>query len=176
MGVRFPSLALIFEKNGTFMNKIITLDSGILEKLKGYNVKMTISQVVIFFSRLGYNITKTMIQNYVRVSVLPPPENKRHYTKNHVLLILIIEHLKIIYSLEEIKLIFKPVLDMVFIEKTCAMPEIYKIFCDYYEKKTAALLDTKPEGDGLFLLTLSAAAESAACKNFILKNQTTCLC
>ena len=36
-----------------------------------FNEEMTISQVVRFFKRNGKNFTKTMIQNYVRVGVIP---------------------------------------------------------------------------------------------------------
>ena len=40
--------------------------------LETFNDEMTISQVVRFFNRYGKNFTKTMIQNYVRVGVIPP--------------------------------------------------------------------------------------------------------
>ncbi len=72
--------------------------------------ELTISQVVKFFERQGRNFTKTMIQNYVRVGVLPPPVDKRYYTKDHLVLLTLIDNLKSIYSLDEIKLVLEPVI------------------------------------------------------------------
>lgn len=79
-----------------------------LENIHNYNDKMTISQVVRFFERQGIYFTKTMIQNYVRQSVIPPPYEKRYYTKIHLLLLVLIDSVKEIYSLEEIRDILRP--------------------------------------------------------------------
>lgn len=78
--------------------------------LTTFNDEMTISQVVRFFEKRGRSFTKTMIQNYVRVGVLPPPVDKRYYTKNHLILLTLIDNLKSIYSLEEIRSVFAPIL------------------------------------------------------------------
>lgn len=51
-----------------------------------------------------------MIQNYVRVGVIPPPVDKRYYTKNHLILLTLVDNLKLIYSLDEIKTLFGPIL------------------------------------------------------------------
>jgi len=96
--------------------KIIKLSStitstNIFKNFDNYNDTMTISQVVRFFERHGLIFTKTMIQNYVRVSLLPPPVDRRYYTKNHLILLTIIYNLKEVYSLDEIKKIFKPIMD-----------------------------------------------------------------
>lgn len=79
-------------------------------KLNTFNDEMTISQVVRFFNKQGKSFTKTMIQNYVRVGVLPPPVDRRYYTKNHLVLLTLIDNLKAIYSLDEIKLVLAPIL------------------------------------------------------------------
>ncbi|NLK98749.1 DUF1836 domain-containing protein [Defluviitalea saccharophila] len=79
-------------------------------ELNTFNDEMTISQVVRFFNKQGKNFTKTMIQNYVRVGVLPPPLDRRYYTKNHLILLSLIDNLKAIYSLDEIKLVLAPIL------------------------------------------------------------------
>lgn len=78
-------------------------------KIATLNDELTISQVVKFFERQGRSFTKTMIQNYIRVGVLPPPVDKRYYTKDHLVLLTLIDNLKTIYSLEEIKTIFHPI-------------------------------------------------------------------
>ena len=79
-------------------------------QLNTFNDEMTISQVVRFFNKQGKNFTKTMIQNYVRVGVLPPPLDRRYYTRNHLILLSLIDNLKAIYSLDEIKLVLAPIL------------------------------------------------------------------
>jgi DNA-binding transcriptional MerR regulator len=51
-----------------------------------------------------------MIQNYVRIGLVPPPVDKRYYTKNHLILLALVDQLKEIYSLEDIKKVFAPIL------------------------------------------------------------------
>ena len=150
-------------------------DLGILDILKGYNDKMTISQAVIFFERQGYSITKTMIQNYIRVYVLPPPVNKRWYTKNHILMILLIDCLKTIYSLDEIRGLFAPVVEDAFSNDNPDnnMAVIYKSFCDYYENKFKSIsAQIKTDREGPYINNLFVAAESVACRNYIVNSNS----
>ena len=91
------------------IGKQVALDYETLD-LHTFNDEMTISQVVRFFERNGYTFTKTMIQNYIRIGVLPPPVNKRYYTKKHLMLLSLIYRLKTVFSLEEIKVVFMPIL------------------------------------------------------------------
>jgi DNA-binding transcriptional MerR regulator len=88
-------------------NGIINRDDQV--KIATLSDELTISQVVKFFERQGRSFTKTMIQNYVRVGVLPPPVEKRYYTKNHLVLLTLVDNLKAIYSLEEIRTVLGPV-------------------------------------------------------------------
>lgn len=85
-------------------------------ELSFYSEKMLISQVVIFFEKRGFNITKTMIQNYIRQEVLPPVVNKRYYGKYHVLIVAMIEILKKRFSFQEIKVFFEFIIPEVFVE------------------------------------------------------------
>lgn len=91
------------------IGKKVALDYESLD-LHTFNDEMTISQVVRFFERNDYEFTKTMIQNYIRIGVLPPPVNKRYYTKNHLMLLSLIYRLKAVFSLDEIKAVFMPIL------------------------------------------------------------------
>lgn len=91
------------------MGKVISIEHKIID-LHSFNDEMTISQVVSFFERNGYSFTKTMIQNYIRIGVLPPPVNKRNYTKNHLLLLALIYRFKTVFSLDEIKEVLMPIL------------------------------------------------------------------
>lgn len=74
------------------------------------NEEMTISQVIKFFSKYEIHFTKTMIQNYIRIGLLPGPIQKRYYSENHLMLLFLIYHLKEGFSLEEIKKVFAPIL------------------------------------------------------------------
>jgi len=75
---------------------------NILANINNYNKEMSISQVIRFFDSFGMSFTKTMIQNYIRVGIMPPPVRKRYYVKNHLILLAMIYELKEIYSLPEI--------------------------------------------------------------------------
>jgi DNA-binding transcriptional MerR regulator len=88
-------------------NEIIEKDDQV--KIATLSDELTISQVVKFFEKQGRSFTKTMIQNYVRVGVLPPPIDKRYYTKNHLIMLTLIDNLKNIYSLDEIKTVLEPI-------------------------------------------------------------------
>lgn len=114
------------------------LPQNALENIESYNDEMTISQVVRFFGRQGVEFTKTMIQNYVRVKVLPPPVNKRYYTRGHLILLTLINDLKNIYSLDDIKNILQPVLKDIdtFDDDMIDMNALYDIYLKIY-KSTA---------------------------------------
>lgn len=88
-------------------DKILNKDDQV--KIATLNDELTISQVVKFFERQNRTFTKTMIQNYVRVGLLPPPFEKRYYTRNHLILLALIDSLKEIYTLEEIKAVLQPI-------------------------------------------------------------------
>lgn len=55
-------------------------------------------------------LTKTMINNYAKAKIFPPPIKKK-YTKNHLMLLIIIYHLKTVFSIHDISLLLKPVTD-----------------------------------------------------------------
>ena len=77
-----------------------------LSTLGRYSAKLSISQVLAFFDRQGVVMTRTMVQNYVRVGVLPPLVNKRYYSQKHVVLLALIYSLKDTYTLDELSRIF----------------------------------------------------------------------
>lgn len=78
--------------------------------LETFNEEMTISQVIKFFGRYNIAFTKTMIQNYIRIGLLPGPVEKRYYVKEHLILLFLIYNLKESFSLEELRAVFSPVL------------------------------------------------------------------
>jgi len=108
----------------------------VLENIGRYDGEMTISQVVRFFERQGLAFTKTMIQNYVRVGVMPPPVDKRYYVKEHLILLALIHQLKEIYSLEDIKRLISPIAKDIstFDDDILDMAAVYGIYAELYEK------------------------------------------
>jgi len=78
----------------------------LLRDVLNYNDSMTISQVIKFFERQGVVFTKPMIQHYIRAGVIPPPEDKRRYTRTHLLMLSVLEELKGVYALEDIAVAF----------------------------------------------------------------------
>lgn len=105
---------------------------NILSDIHQYNQTLTISQVVKFFEKKGIHVTKSMIQNYVRDGLLPPPINKRHYTPKHLTTLALIHYLKNIYEITAIKNALAP-----FMEEEGISPEIYTQVTQRLEKLSA---------------------------------------
>jgi len=80
-------------------------------------------------------LTKTMINNYTKAGILMPPQKKK-YTKNHMILMILVYQLKQVLSLDDIKKIFGKVLnDMDTTEDDLiSLEDIYEMFNDL--KKT----------------------------------------
>lgn len=55
-------------------------------------------------------VTKTMINNYAKTEVIPPPDRKR-YNKDHVLLLIILYYFKSILQISDIKALLDPVVE-----------------------------------------------------------------
>lgn len=135
-----------------FYNKILDISKQVANEVKfselhTFNDEMTVSQVVRFFEKYNIHFTKTMIQNYVRVGVIPPPFEKRYYTKRHLTLLFLINNLKNIYSLEDIKDIFSPILKdpETFDDDLIDVTDIYKDYTELYEYAVAQWDKTLPE-------------------------------
>lgn len=128
-------------------NRIIDKDNQV--KIATLSDELTISQVVKFFERQGRNFTKTMIQNYVRVGVLPPPIDKRYYSKNHLVLLALIDNLKEIYSLDEIRTVLGPIRNNpeIFEDDIIKITDLYK---NYLTMRREALGKWKESLPGLF--------------------------
>ncbi|MHC1746921.1 MAG: DUF1836 domain-containing protein [Cellulosilyticaceae bacterium] len=109
------------------------------------NEEMTISQVIKFFGRYDMYFTKTMIQNYIRIGLLPGPVEKRYYTSDHLILLFLIYQLKESFALEEIKKVFKPVInaDDNLRQKISCM-DLYVIYCKMHAESQKTFNDQNP--------------------------------
>lgn len=114
-------------------------------------------------------LTKTMINNYAKNNLLPPPDKKK-YSKEHVLTLIFIYYFKNILSISDIQSILNPLTDKYFGSKEgFNMEDIYnevfslekaesqKLLKDLAKKYTIAnnCFEQFPEEDQEFLRTFS---------------------
>jgi hypothetical protein len=78
--------------------------------------------------------TKTMINNYTKDRLLIPPKNKK-YSQQHIMLLILIYHLKGILSISDIKRLFEPVLQDINTPDDDLIPleDIYTTYLDLTE-------------------------------------------
>jgi len=87
------------------------------------NIDLYMDQVTTFMDKKLKNttrypeedkiLTKTMINNYAKNDLLPPPLRKK-YTKEHLLLLIFIYYYKGILSINDIQTLLKPITDKYF--------------------------------------------------------------
>ena len=86
------------------------------------NIKLYMDQVTTFMDEHLSDskrheddkiLTKTMINNYAKNDLLPPP-NKKKYSKEHVLMLIFIYYLKNILSINDIQSVLNPINDKYF--------------------------------------------------------------
>lgn len=84
-------------------------------------------------------LTKTMINNYAKNDLLPPPVKKK-YSREHVLMLIFIYYYKGILSINDIQTLLKPISEKYFhaqegLDLSCVYEEIFKL----EEKQVTAL-------------------------------------
>ncbi len=87
-------------------------------------------------------LTKTMINNYAKNDLLPPPIKKK-YSKEHIMILIMIYYLKGVLSFSDIQELLKPLTDKYFnIETGFQLEDIYKeVFKIEEEQKDAIKAD-----------------------------------
>ena len=85
-------------------------------------------------------LTKTMINNYTKNDLLPPPVKKR-YSKEHLLCLIFIYYLKNILSISDIHTIINPITDKYFGNKDgFNMEDIYQEIFDMEKEESTKVL------------------------------------
>ncbi len=69
-------------------------------------------------------LTKTMINNYAKNDLLPPPEKKK-YNKDHMIVLMFIYYFKNVLSIKDIQTILNPITDKYFDKKNYSIEDIY---------------------------------------------------
>lgn len=81
-------------------------------------------------------LTKTMINNYAKSKLFPPPTKKK-YSKNHIMLLVIIYHLKTMLSINDINRLLTPVTDELKVnEHSKTLEIIYDSFVNLQKKNS----------------------------------------
>lgn len=114
-------------------------------------IELYMDQVTTFMDqKLGGNkraeddkvLTKTMINNYTKNAILPPPVKKK-YSKNHIILLIYIYYLKNFLSINDIKTLFAPMIDKYFDADKQDAVNLLSIYTDIFdlEKIETALIE-----------------------------------
>ena len=85
-------------------------------------------------------LTKTMINNYTKNKLIPPPLKKK-YSKDHMILLIFIYYFKNILSINDIRRIFDPLTESTFGEEAeYKLEDIYKVIVDLEKDQTDNLV------------------------------------
>ncbi len=95
------------------------LDLGYIAPEDIPSIELYMDQVTTFMDRfLSKNkrteddktLTKTMINNYTKNDLLPPP-NKKRYSKEHIILLIYIYYFKNVVTINDIQVVLKPLIE-----------------------------------------------------------------
>lgn len=104
-------------------------------------IELYMDQVTTFMDQqLGQNkrseedkiLTKTMINNYTKNDILPPPVKKK-YSKNHIILLIYIYYLKNFLPISDIKSLLIPMIDQYFESDGTTDISLLSIYSDIFE-------------------------------------------
>ena len=113
------------------------------------NIDLYVDQVTTFIesqlSSMKRNedekiLTKTMINNYTKNHVLPSPDKKK-YSRDHVLMLILIYYLKSFLSIKDIQILLEPVTEKYFgTESDLSFYELYEEFVALGNGQAKALI------------------------------------
>lgn len=124
-------------KNEQILNKNQSVAIIPLESIP--TIELYVDQVTTFMEkRLASNkryeddkiLTKTMINNYAKAKLFPSPYKKK-YSKSHIILLILIYHLKTVLTINDICKLFAPINAL--LDQNLECPELdrlYEIFTD----------------------------------------------
>ena len=99
----------------------------------------------------GKVLTKTMINNYTKAKVLPPPVKKK-YGRMHIMLLIMIFHLKTVLSIKDIATLFQPIFALPTKEESEKQTE--KIYAGFIHLQKATLTYMQASAEGIIDDTL----------------------
>lgn len=93
----------------------------------------------------GKVLTKTMINNYTKAKVFPPPVKKK-YGRMHIMLLIMIFHLKSVLSIKDIATLFQPIFTLPTKEESEKQTE--KVYAGFVYLQKATLTYMQASADG----------------------------
>lgn len=126
-----------------FLEEIINnfADIGHIKPEEFPNIDLYMDQVTTFMTEHLLNsedihdekaLTKTMINNYAKDNLLPPPVKKK-YSRDHMIVLLYIYYLKNILSISDIQNIMNPLTERFFGKDKNADTDMYNIYSNIYD-------------------------------------------
>lgn len=100
------------------------------------DIELYMDQVTTFMdSHLQHNkryeedktLTKTMINNYTKNKLLPPPTKKR-YSREHIIILIYIYYLKNVISISDIQNLLNPMIERYFDSENSGKKSLYEIY------------------------------------------------
>ena len=82
-----------------------------LTDITDYSPRLTISGLLKFLEKKHINITRPMIQNYIKIGLLRQPVEKRFYTHKHITTTALIERLKPVCDMQTLKMVLEEYMD-----------------------------------------------------------------
>lgn len=94
-------------------------------------------------------LTKTMINNYTKDKIIIPPKSKK-YSKNHMILLILIYYLKQVLSINDIKSLLTPLTKEIGLEDSNDSKFIEEIYSTFIEVKKEELENFKESFEDRF--------------------------
>ena len=114
-------------------------------------------------------LTKTMINNYAKAKIFPSPVKKK-YNKNHIMMLILIYHLKYMLSINDIKKLLSPVTEELNQNPSSSVLEnLYRSFVEIQKISSSFTLSDLLKGDVFEQLEkkLPKSKNSATIKNIL---------
>ena len=142
----------------TFKEKIKTV--SVVEIADIPKIDLYMDQVTTFMDQAlapykrssdGKVLTKTMINNYTKAKVFPPPVKKK-YGRMHIMLLIMIFHLKSVLSIKDIATLFQPIFALPTKEESEQQTE--KVYAGFFYLQRATLTYMQASAEGIIDDTL----------------------
>ncbi|MCL2362122.1 MAG: DUF1836 domain-containing protein [Defluviitaleaceae bacterium] len=130
-----------------------------LHDIHHYSPTFTIAQIIKFCEKKGLEVSRAMIQNYIRAGLLSPPAN-RLYTQKHLAALVVILRFKSLFDIQTIKQVLAPHMDEegLPIETYKWLVEKQKYVMELWAEKIAPVIAAEPE-DRQHLLLMAHIAD-----------------
>jgi DNA-binding transcriptional MerR regulator len=121
-----------------------------------------------FCEKKGLNITRAMVQNYVRDKLLPPPVNKRMYTHEHLATLVLIDKLKTVFDIPAVRDALAPFMgeNGISIETYERLSEQTGILLRNFIAANANTLESQKDGGTLLTMACAATLKAVVGGNF----------